>query len=662
MESSRQTHDGVRKGGFGALALVSFALALLVRIVYLVQIQGTPATELLLIDAETYHRFAGMILAGTFRGEEVYSMNLLYPYFLAGIYALAGLKPVAALGAQVLLGAATVSVLAVASARTWGTAVGWVAGVIAALYAPDVFYAGALLTPVVIQLTLALTLLFTLRALDRPTRANLLLTGLFVALAALGRGNAVLYLVFLPVLFAWRFGLRGARHAILPALVVVLALGGVTLRNWLVEGELVPVSANYAAFYIGHHEQANGLYTLPPFLASASFESEVWGTRDAVAEKLGRPVTLGESAAYLFDEGLRFARENPRADLALLARKFFYFWNRIESPTNLNFYFASDYAGILRVLPFHMGLIAPLALAGLFLTPLRARHGPFLAMGLVPLVTCLLFFVSAEYRLPVALFTIPFGAVALVTAGSLVRGARVARARIGMALVVFALSAWFTNRTDRLLEAQTWKRVDYLNFGTLYLNRGNLDEAEEMFHRSLAIDPQFAPAYESLSHLARQRGNDQEAARWITKAREFGAAGQYDRGRAQYDDITEALIAAAAIYNEGRFEDALVEFQKLRTWAMATERADLVSTISNNVGLCLYKLGRYANAEDEFRMIMDRDPYYKKAHYNMGRVFEATDRRSAAMAAYGAALALDPGYTMAEEALGRLRAEEVEKQ
>ncbi|NNE07631.1 MAG: tetratricopeptide repeat protein, partial [Gemmatimonadetes bacterium] len=303
-----------------------------------------------------------------------------------------------------------------------------------------------------------------------------------------------------------------------------------------------------------------------------------------------------------------------------------------------------------------------------------------------PLVTCLLFFVSAEYRLPVALFTIPFAAFALVAAGTLIRqaiarkpapgkpapgsrapatsrvpaGSRApsaTRARVALAFLALIVFAWFTNRTDRLLEAQTWKRVDYLNFGTLYLNRGDLDEAEAMFHQSLAIDPRFAPAYESLSEVARRRGNDQAAARWITKAREFGAAGQYDRGRAQYDDITEALIAVAAIYNEGRFEEALVGFQKLRTRAMATERADLLSTIGNNVGLCLYKMGRYANAEDEFRMIMDRDPYYKKAHYNIGRVFEATGRAGEAIAAYESALALDPGYAMAEEALRRLRAD-----
>lgn len=676
MDFSSKSADREKGARTGFLALVIFALALIVRVGYLLQIQRTPLTDLLLIDAETYHRFAAMILGGTFRGEEVYSMNLLYPYFLAGIYAIAGMKPVAALGAQALLGAATVSIVAAVSARAWGNAVGWVAGVIAALYAPSVFYSGALLTPVVIQFTLALTMFFTLRSLDSPSRANLILTGLSLALAALGRGNAVLYLVFLPVLFAWRFGLRGARHAILPGLVVVLALGGVTLRNYLVEGELVPVSANYAAFYIGHHEQANGLYTLPPFLASASFESEVWGTRDAVAEQLGRSVTLGESARYLFDEGVRYARENPRQDLALLGRKFFYFWNRTESPTNLNYYFASDFAGILRLLPFHMGVIAPLALAGLFLTPLRARNGPFLAMGLVPLITCLLFFVSAEYRLPVALFTIPFAAVALVITGSFVRRAIAnsqpggdehpqaapgARVRMTVAFLVLVSFGWFANRTDTLLEAQTWKRVDYLNFGTLYLDRGDLDQAEEMFQQSLAIDPQFAPAYESLSEVARRHGNDQEAARLITRAREFGAAGQYDRGRVQYDDVTEAMIAVAAIYNEGRFEDALVEFQNLRTWAMGAQRADLLSTISNNVGLCLYKMARYANAEDEFRTIMDHDPYYKKAHYNLGRVFEATGRPEEAIAAYRAAMKLDPGYTMAETALRRLLGESAAK-
>ena len=39
---------------------------------------------------------------------------------------------------------------------------------------------------------------------------------------------------------------------------------------------------------------------------------------------------------------------NPVGELRLAARKFYYFWNRTESPTNLSFDFAREFSGLLR--------------------------------------------------------------------------------------------------------------------------------------------------------------------------------------------------------------------------------------------------------------------------------------------------------------------------
>ena len=100
----------------GSLAI--FIVALGLRVLHLFQIRGTPITELLLIDSETYHRFAGLILRGEFPGESVYSMNVLYPWFLAGVYRLFGENPDAARLVQAGLGAVNAA-LVLALARRW---------------------------------------------------------------------------------------------------------------------------------------------------------------------------------------------------------------------------------------------------------------------------------------------------------------------------------------------------------------------------------------------------------------------------------------------------------------------------------------------------------------------------------------------------------------
>ena len=114
----------MRSRGFWIVMLVALA----VRLAYLTQIQGTPITDVLLIDANTYDAFARRILAGTFRGEDIYAMNPLYPYALAGLYALLGGAMSAALIAQAVLGAFNAGLVFALGRRMMGEPTAWLAG------------------------------------------------------------------------------------------------------------------------------------------------------------------------------------------------------------------------------------------------------------------------------------------------------------------------------------------------------------------------------------------------------------------------------------------------------------------------------------------------------------------------------------------------------
>jgi hypothetical protein len=302
-------------------------VAFTIRLVYLWSVRGTPVVDVLLVDSETYDRFARLILGGAFHGEQVFSMNALYPYALAAAYALGHGSVMAALLAQGIMDSVSCVLIWWIGRACFSPVAGVVAGLAGAVYGPMVFYSGALLTPTLVTFLGLVALALLVRYGARPSWPVALAAGFALGLAILGRGNNLLFAGLGLAWIAVAAPSRGSatRHAA-AFLAAALAPGVVvTLRNFVAEGHLVPIAANYAAFYIGHNPQATGLYAVPGFTTGASFEREVLGTPAAVAGMVGHPVTLAESSSFLFREGLRFIAAHPFEELRLAAAKFFYF-------------------------------------------------------------------------------------------------------------------------------------------------------------------------------------------------------------------------------------------------------------------------------------------------------------------------------------------------
>jgi tetratricopeptide (TPR) repeat protein len=644
--------------------IVLFLAALALRLLYLREIRGTPLAELLLVDSETYDRFARKILSGAFRGEEVYSMNVLYPYFLAGVYALFKGPWTSALPAQAFLDSLSCVLLYRVGIPFFGRAVALGGAALAVLYGPFIFYSGALLTPALIGF-LGLLALFLLTRYERsPGPLLAIAAGLAIGLATLGRGNNLLLLPTGLVCFG-----RGRIRDALLFLAAGLSLSVlVSARNYRVEGHAVPIAANYAAFYIGNNPEATGLYTMPPWVTSARFEGEVLGTREWVSSRTGREVTLAESARILLRWGLDHVREEPGAALVRCAKKLYFFWNGTESPTNLNYHVARDFSFLLRALPVGFGIVAPLSLLGaVYAARARRRAGLLYLYAAVPLATCLVFFVSAEYRLPAVPVLLLFASYALVRLGRAAKGAvsnraaasPEARSALLLALLLPPLFVFANHRTP-LLRAQAWKRVDYLNFGIVYRERNEFDAAKRMLERSLELDPRFGPAHEAMAELYGRVGDDRAAARSLESARRYALGGQYEGSVTEAPGEAGEFLRIGAIYDAGRFDEALAEFRRLAESLAGDGERALSLRARNNVGLCLYKLGRLGEAEAEFRDVIREDPSYVKGYTNLARVCAARGEREEAARLVREALRLDPENPRIRAELDRLEKEAVE--
>ena len=208
----------VQRASDRRLGLALFAVAFLVRVVYVLEIDGTEWGRVLVGDATAYDAWAREIAAGDWLGHEVFYQAPLYPYFLAVVYAVAGPSAFAVRLVQAALGGASCVLLAAAGRRFFSRNVGLAAGLVLALYGPAIFFVG-LVHKMALDLFFTTLLLYALasRRDADPARAALRPLWLVLAGAALGclaltRENALAWLLR-AARSGWPGAQRGPRGA-----------------------------------------------------------------------------------------------------------------------------------------------------------------------------------------------------------------------------------------------------------------------------------------------------------------------------------------------------------------------------------------------------------------------------------------------------------------
>jgi Dolichyl-phosphate-mannose-protein mannosyltransferase len=474
-------------------AVLAFALA--VRLVYTFEIRDLPTLHELVMDAQRYDQLARDILDHGWRPREAFYQAPLYPYLLAAVYAVSGRSLTAMRLAQALLGALTAALAAVAAGRLWERAAGRqavaaavIAGTLAALYAPAVFYTPLLLKTVPALFLESAALVLLLPPAGRglsPARAlgagaalggaallqeSLLLlapaAALYMALAGEDGPEQVETPAAERPRQAFRRrppGWRRAGRALALLAGVALALAPAALLNYAASGDLLVTSSQSGMnFYIGNARGATGTY------AALSSGSQVPERQRADAGRLaaafasrerGRAVTPGEldpaAVSRLFwRETWREVAADPGAWLRLLVRKLRLFWNAYELPDAEGFRVYRRESLLLRCDPVVFGVVAPLAAVGLLALArggrLRRRRAllPALLAGTV-CAAVVAFFVFGRYRLAALPFLLPLaaaGVLELIVVSTRARAASVrAAARPALDLALLAAAGLAVN-------------------------------------------------------------------------------------------------------------------------------------------------------------------------------------------------------------------------
>ena len=480
--------------------LVIGALALALRLLYLADAASSPLQRNLELDPALHDAHAWALAQGQdLDRAQPYFRAPLYTHALALVYAVFGHSVGAARVVQAGIGALTAVLLALIAWQLAGRRAAILAGILAALYGPMIFFTGELLS-VTLEIALAAaSVLFTLRAATgahRPRDAAL--AGVFLSLGAITRPTV------LPVAIvglAWLLAKRAGRRTVIAYAVAALSLPVlVSARNAVVGGDPVFIASQGGInFFIGNNPAADGTTAYVPGIGSGLTSTHDAPARAAAKEE-GRELRPSEVSAHWFRKGVTFWREHPGRALALYGKKIGLAWNRRELPNTLDQEFFGPHHSWLFRLPVLPGfaLVAPIALAAAWSERRRAS----LLLGFLACTTLATaaFFVCDRFRLPLVVALIPLAGVGLDRAIAHVRDSgsvlRAARARPATLLIAAAAAALVWLPFPRLQATETG--MSRYRLARAYEKEGNVQAATEAYMAADAAGfatPEFLNAY-----------------------------------------------------------------------------------------------------------------------------------------------------------------------
>lgn len=563
-------------------AALAFALALVVRLLFRLEIAGDPLFSVLVIDARSYDRLARGIAAGDFGAAPLWYAPL-YPTLIGLFYRVFGPIPSAIPWMQHGLGAGTAALGVLLGARFSRTA-GRVAGGMLALSPVLMHYEGQLLYASGAVFLTALFLLLWLRAMDRGGARTAVASGLAFSALLLLRTNAVL---FLPVAAVLLFRRRGPRPTLLFGGASVLLLLPVLLYNGMAGGSWTPFTVNSGMiFATGFSEDSLGgramSRTPDDFGPDGAFQREA-------ERRTGRSMTLAEASDFHRAEAMRRIRERPAWALGLTLRKLRLLASAREIDDNLGLPAASDRALLLRLWPASWAFFLVAGAAGatmLLRRPASRARTDGVALGLWILVyggSLLLFFVNARYRLPLL---VPLAVLSGVAVGEAVDLARAGRWRElalpGLVAAIVAVPA-FADPGVRADPSQVWSAV-----GASFLHDGRPAEALAILDRAVAADASNAAARHHRAMALAALGRPDEA---LVAARE---------ATARDPELPDAwLLQGTLLARAGRLQEALPAFE--RAVSLAPRDAGAL----RNVAQALAGLERWSEAADVGRRAVE---------------------------------------------------------
>jgi len=566
-----------------------FMLALMVRVLFVLQWDDLPYAHAPLLDAQVYDMWATEIAQGSLLRGKAFYQSPLYPYLCGLLYAVFGHSSLVIGLFNALLGAASIAILTALTGAWFGAGAALAAGLLGAFYRPFLFYTAPLMKEPLALFLLTLFVAFIFRGfreevLSKNTeslprrRESIVLdhklyflrlwmpacagmtrhlrdhawAGAMLGLGVLVRGNVLIFAPFVLAFGFWRMRSAYTKQAAVFVASLMLCIAPATLHNYVVSKDFV--LTNYTDgfnLYIGNSPTANGTNAYPPEVSTDPVQEEM-NTIWRAQEDTGRPLKPSEVSAYWRGRAVDYILTHPARTLELTAQKILAFWNGTEKFDNYDIGFIEKNFGTLLVLPLPTyGLVTFLAAFGAIASWPRHR-GPIAFLGVMIgayMATCALFYITDRYRLPVVLFLLPLAGASFPAFVSLIQTKKFKRlvSAFGAALV-FLLLALRPDPDAVDLTAYNWGTLSMI-----YADEGRDQDALSTLDKAIQISPieAGAAAYVRGSYAFENLGRDMDAENLLKRA----MAVFPDNGIVQYN--YGRFLAA-----RGRLPEALTAFEK----------------------------------------------------------------------------------------------------
>lgn len=217
--------------------------------------------------------------------------------------------------------------------------------------------------------------------------------------------------------------------------------------------------------------------------------------------------------------------------------------------------------------------------------------------------------------------------------------------RHGIWLVLCAIglaaSGCATKETAQRTEVQKLQARAAYDRALSYLNDKQPAPAMTALQEAISVNPNQAVYRDTLGVVLLELGRPDMALEHFKKAVELDPI---------YADAYFHMGTALA--EARRWDDAVTAYKK----AISLPTLTIPESANQNLGLALYHLKRYQEAEQTLRFAISLDPKLQAAYYNLGLVFVAENRKEEAKAAFRQANQLGPDSPVGQAAQDRLKA------
>ncbi len=494
-----ETKIDVRKWYEDKYLWLIVAAGFLFRIIYVLETKNTPFFQNLFSDSKIYFDWAEQIVSsGNWLGKEVFFMSPAYPYFLAVVFLILGKSVTLVRILQVFIGSINIIIIFLIGKNLYSSKAGYIAAIIAAIFAPYIFYNGAVLSETLQVFIVSILLLllsenkklFSFESNEKKALKQWAFAGITLAIAALFRANILLFYPALLVWMIYSFKKVDSYKPYLSKALLYVSLGLfipifiIAVRNYLVSDDFVPITSNGGInFYIGNNGNSSGVFNAP---ADFDFYNDLSGQK--YAEKItGKKLSASETNNFWLAKSFSYISSHPVDDLGLTLKKLFFFLGRNENPQSeimdISF-FRDNYAKILKI-PFpDFYIVFLLAVFGFFFTwKERGKFSLFYIFICCYILSTIIFFVTGRFRIALTPMLIVFAAIGIENLLLYVRTKKIKKilAPAAVILVFVFTEAFFVPHYN-------YSNYDaYLKLGDIAYNKNDFVQAIQYYNKSLSL-------------------------------------------------------------------------------------------------------------------------------------------------------------------------------